>query len=169
MTSCPFVCLTGKIINEWPSSSQEDNMNTPHHWSRCCPSSLNPSVVSPWPHSPAPRSRCCWTPSSCRLEKRGSGSGCTAWLGKCWSPAKPGCPTPWNHHINVTWTNCFSCVTFVMQPHTIIVQIVYCDVSIQLRELNLCLPYGLILRGLDHRGAARHPTHMGHLKMNRIE
>lgn len=28
---------------------------------------------------------------------------------------------------------------------------------------SLSVPYGLILRGLDYRGAARHPTHMSNL------
>lgn len=36
---------------------------------------------------------------------------------------------------------------------------------IQVHEINLSVPYGLILGGLDHRGAAWHPAHVGHLEI----
>lgn len=54
-------------------------------------------TLSPWPHSPGLQSRYCWIASSSHLETRHSGSGCTAWPGKCWWPATNGCPTPCTH------------------------------------------------------------------------
>lgn len=101
-------CVSGTGVVPWSSleSSKE-----PREFKK------RTSTFSPWPRSLDPQSRCCWTPGSCHLEKRRSGSGCTAWLGKCWSPATPGCPTLWNHtNVNQTaifraglWSSSFVC------------------------------------------------------------
>lgn len=163
------------MINEWPSSSQEDNVNTPHHWSRRFPSSLY--KLRAWTPAWSHRGLAALPPEAVAAGHqvvavwRNVAVGLDVLLG--WESVghlpSPAVPHP--ETTTLMWPEpiVFPCVTLVKQPHTIIVQIVYCDVSIQLREISLCLPYGLILRGLDHRGAARHPTHMGHLKMNRIE
>lgn len=54
-------------------------------------------MVLPWLHSPGLQSHYCWIPSGSHLERRHSGSGCTAWLEKCWWPAMNGCPKPCIH------------------------------------------------------------------------
>lgn len=54
-------------------------------------------TVLPWLHSPGLQSHYCWILSGSHLERRHSGSGCTAWLEKCWWPAMNGCPKPCIH------------------------------------------------------------------------
>lgn len=63
-----------------------------------------PPLASPWIHSPALQSRCCWTPSSFHLERYHSGSGCIALLEKYWSPAMYDYPTLCTHtQTNTLW------------------------------------------------------------------
>ena len=74
-----------------------------------------------------------------------------------------------HNHIIVVW-HWYHCYTFSYKvemcqhiSHCQLQRLVHFYHSDTAAVANLSVPYGLILRGLDYRGAAWHPTHMSNL------